>query len=318
MALDRERHDPLQGRGVRVDAARRPATAGLGRSGRSRPGAGAARHARPVPPAARAGAARVPVRAGRECSRDPRLRGDRHAPHDLLPQPHLLTTRSVTAGCGGAEDSRRTLARSTSSHCRRLRASARRSLVPRRASGAIGSRWHRHLPNLRASSEEVADEVRSEEAVVLGAAIADRSGRRGPGRPSVTVNGFLSTTDPKQHDRLFRDGVPSDCHRSRPNPGLIGDATPRPLRQVRVHEHGPDGECVHVRPRAPVRCLINAFAQANSAFVPSDPSAHYLGDAGAQRKPPELLVRRSGRPSLRRRSSPRWTVGHMLFRAGTG
>ena len=93
----RERHDPLQGGGVRLDASRRPAAAGLGRPGCPRHGASAARHARPLPPTARAGAARLPVRPRGKRTCDPRLRGDRHAPHDLLPQPHLLTHLSARA-----------------------------------------------------------------------------------------------------------------------------------------------------------------------------------------------------------------------------
>ena len=64
-----------------------------------------ARHARPLPPAARAGAARLPLRPRRERAGDSRLRGDRHAPHDLVPQPHLLTglgglTSATPAGKG--------------------------------------------------------------------------------------------------------------------------------------------------------------------------------------------------------------------------
>jgi transposase len=58
-------------RGLRLDAARRPAPAGLGRRGGAQPGLREARDARPLPALARARPARVPVRAPRERARDP-------------------------------------------------------------------------------------------------------------------------------------------------------------------------------------------------------------------------------------------------------
>src|SRR5205823_5921163 len=88
--LDRGRRDPLQGRGLGVDARRGAAPAGLGRPEPPQPGLRHARHARPLPPAARPGADGVPVRARGERARDPRVRGDRHAAHDHLPEPDLL------------------------------------------------------------------------------------------------------------------------------------------------------------------------------------------------------------------------------------
>ena len=86
----RGRHDPLQGGGLGLDAVGRPAPAGLGRPARARPRLRAARDARPLPPAARARAAGLPLRPPRERAGDRGLRGDRHAPHDLVPQPDLL------------------------------------------------------------------------------------------------------------------------------------------------------------------------------------------------------------------------------------
>ena len=46
--------------------------------------------ARPLPPPARAGAPGLPVRAARERAGDPRLRGDRDAADDHVPEPDLL------------------------------------------------------------------------------------------------------------------------------------------------------------------------------------------------------------------------------------
>ena len=119
---------------------------------------------------------------------------------------------------------------------------------------------------------------RTKGLAVVGAAIATAMVVAVPVALSVTVNGFLSNTDPKQHDRLFRDGLPSDCH-GKANPGLVGDGHSRPYDKYGFTNTASTAKCVQVR----LEHLCdpgNAFAQANSAFVPSDPSAHYLGDAG--------------------------------------
>src|SRR5581483_5632486 len=93
--LARGRPDPVQGRGVGVDAARRPAAAGLGRSGAAEPRLRAARHAGPLPAAARGRPGGLPVRAHGQRARDPRLRGDRDAACALLPEPDLLSIRRL-------------------------------------------------------------------------------------------------------------------------------------------------------------------------------------------------------------------------------
>ncbi len=118
-------------------------------------------------------------------------------------------------------------------------------------------------------------------AVVLAAAIAV------PVALSATFPGTLSITDDFQNDRLFRDGVPSNCWTALPkaNPGLLGDATLR-NRDTRTFTNAtPKAQCVHVFLThqcldAPGGIPVNAFSQANAPFDPLDPSLNYLGDAG--------------------------------------
>ncbi len=95
VALGRERDDSLQGGGVRLDAVRGPDPAGLGRPRGTRPRLRPARDARPLPAAARLDADGVPLRPPRECARAARLRGDRHAAHDHVPEPPLLVETAI-------------------------------------------------------------------------------------------------------------------------------------------------------------------------------------------------------------------------------
>src|SRR5262249_27824244 len=89
VAVARRRHDPVQGGGVGVDAERGADPAGLGEPGRAEPRLREARDARAVREAAGGRAGRLPLRAARERARDRRLRGDRDAAHDLVPEPDL-------------------------------------------------------------------------------------------------------------------------------------------------------------------------------------------------------------------------------------
>jgi len=124
---------------------------------------------------------------------------------------------------------------------------------------------------------------RSKRLAVLGAALAATAAVAVPVALAVTFSGTLSATDAKQHDRLFRDGFPSGCH-GKANPGLIGDGHTRPYDRYRLTNHSGSGQCVHVFLEH--RCgFDDAFGQANSVFLPSDPSAHYLGDAGQSGSP---------------------------------
>ena len=124
---------------------------------------------------------------------------------------------------------------------------------------------------------------RSKRLVVLGAVIATAAAVAVPVALSVTVNGFLSTSDPKQHDRLFRDGFPSGCH-LKANPGLFGDGHKRAYDKYGFTNTASTTKCVQVHLEH-LCGAENAFAQASHAFVPSDPSAHYIGDAGQSGSP---------------------------------
>ena len=88
-----ERHDPVQGRSVCVDAERHSTPTGLGRPGGAEPGECAARPARPLPPAARRDPGRLPVRPTRERARDSRLRAGRDAPPRQLPERAAVRER---------------------------------------------------------------------------------------------------------------------------------------------------------------------------------------------------------------------------------
>jgi len=99
---------------------------------------------------------------------------------------------------------------------------------------------------------------------------------------AVTATGTLSHYDMQQHDRLFRDGVPSDCH-GKANPGLLGDAVIRSYDKYSFKNTATTSKCAHVFLQH--ACGVNAFAVANSPFVSSDPSLNYLGDAGQSGSP---------------------------------
>ena len=92
--LEGERHDPLQGRSLGVDAERHSAPAGLGRSRRR--GTRATRSAPCATSCARLlerDPGRVPVRPSRERARDPPLREGRHAPPRQLPERSAVRER---------------------------------------------------------------------------------------------------------------------------------------------------------------------------------------------------------------------------------
>jgi hypothetical protein len=100
---------------------------------------------------------------------------------------------------------------------------------------------------------------------------------------SVTFGGTLSPNDPKQHDRLVRDGFPSDCH-GKANPGLVGDGLSRSYDRYGFTNSAGTAKCVHVFLQH--ACSpFNAFSQANSTFIATNPSANYLGDAGQSDSP---------------------------------
>src|SRR5438270_427029 len=88
--MDRERHDPLQGRGVCLDAARGSAPTGVGGSACAKPKTRATCAARPDPTAARERADGVSLRATREHCGDPGVRERPDAARGLLPLPDLL------------------------------------------------------------------------------------------------------------------------------------------------------------------------------------------------------------------------------------
>ncbi|HEU0304906.1 MAG TPA: hypothetical protein VFR32_10035 [Gaiellaceae bacterium] len=117
---------------------------------------------------------------------------------------------------------------------------------------------------------------------VLGAVVAVAAGIAVPAALGVTAIGFLSNTDKQMHDRLFRDGNPSGCH-GKLSPGLFGDQIVRRYDKYTFTNTTGASQCVTVF--LAHDCGVNAFGQANSPFVPANPAANYLGDAGQSGSP---------------------------------
>jgi hypothetical protein len=133
---------------------------------------------------------------------------------------------------------------------------------------------------------------------VLGAAIVIAGAVAVPLAFGATFVGFLNSADTQQVDRLFRDGTPSstcDVH-GKPNPGLWGDAGSRSYDRYHFTNTTTAAQCVRVTLQH--NCgdgtggtLVNAFTVAYSSFVPADPSANYLADAGQSGTPQSFMFR---------------------------
>jgi hypothetical protein len=120
---------------------------------------------------------------------------------------------------------------------------------------------------------------------VLGGVIAVAAAIAVPAALAATYVGNLQVGDTTQTGRLFRDGIPSKCENGpKTNPGLVADAGVRSRDTRRFWNNSGRAQCVNVRlyhncgPTDPSN--VNAFVQANSVFVPADPSLNYLADAG--------------------------------------
>ena len=104
---------------------------------------------------------------------------------------------------------------------------------------------------------------------------------------AVTATGTLSHFDKQEHNRLFRDGIgPQDCHGTKANPGIFDDGGAiRSYDKYTFTNTSTSQKCGHVVLNqlcfsSNLGGFVNAFAQANSPFVISDPSLNWLGDAG--------------------------------------
>src|SRR5581483_6790445 len=126
VAVARERRRPLQGGGVRLDAAGGAAAAGLDRPGGARPRVRVARAPGPLPPAPREDAHGDALRAQRERGGDQALRADRDAEGARVPERALL--RRLLALAAGAFVGR-WLAREAAAHWANRLASRRRGVL---------------------------------------------------------------------------------------------------------------------------------------------------------------------------------------------
>lgn len=120
---------------------------------------------------------------------------------------------------------------------------------------------------------------------ILGGVIAVAAAIAVPVALGATFYGTLSPGDATQTDRLFRDGVPSNCYNGKTDPGLFAGAGK--LRDTRTfYNPTPKWQCVQVRlTHTNSPSAFNAFVQANAPFVAATPNANYLGDAGQSGSP---------------------------------
>jgi hypothetical protein len=95
-----------------------------------------------------------------------------------------------------------------------------------------------------------------------------------------TVNGQIAAGDPTQPNRIFRNGVPSDCT-NRPFPGTNADPSPvnRRYDQYTYTNTSASPACIRVTFRAD-NAGIHSVAYLG-AYNPANISQNYLGDAGA-------------------------------------
>lgn len=97
---------------------------------------------------------------------------------------------------------------------------------------------------------------------------------------AVTAVGTLNHSDKALgHVRLFRDGVPSTCH-GKASPGNFDSFTDRRVYdKYRFKNTATTGKCAHVF--IVQGCGTSLHGQANTTFIPTDPAANFLGDAGS-------------------------------------
>jgi hypothetical protein len=119
---------------------------------------------------------------------------------------------------------------------------------------------------------------------LFGGVVAVAAAIAVPAAIAAVYPGSLGPGDTTQTDRLFRDGIPSNCFNGKANPGLAGVGGVRSRDTRSFWNPTAKPQCVLVRLThncggADVN-RVNAFSQANSTFVAADPSLNYLGDAG--------------------------------------
>jgi hypothetical protein len=114
------------------------------------------------------------------------------------------------------------------------------------------------------------------------------------------IQGSLSPGDIQQTDRLFRDGLPSNCNVDKYdgglyNPGLFGDANLRAADVYDFFNATNQFQCVTVRLRTSCGpfdpTLVNGFSAAYTSYDPAAPDggpapfSTLIGDAGQSGSP---------------------------------
>ncbi len=194
----------------------------------------------------------------------------------------------------------------------------RRARTPRRAARRAQLVWRRPYSGEAHKHQARRWKMKFTKQEACGSRCSDRrrSGCRGPGRPVGDRQRVPEHLGPE----AARPLVPR-----RSSQRLSPQGEPRPVRgwpqarvrQVRVHEHCLDDEVRASAPRAPVRCR-ERVRPGETRLRPEQPERALHRRCGAEREPPELLVPRSEPAVTSTWSSPRWTMGPTLSRAGTG
>lgn len=107
-----------------------------------------------------------------------------------------------------------------------------------------------------------------------------------PSALALTFTGSITTSDPTQTGRLFRDGVASTCAVPKANPGTVSGSFH--YDEYEFFNGSGSSQCVTVSYKAtsgPCSVFVPAY---HGSFNPADPAANYLADGGSSSVLPEL------------------------------
>jgi hypothetical protein len=97
--------------------------------------------------------------------------------------------------------------------------------------------------------------------------------------PVITVQGSITTTNPVETGRLFRDGFPAACAARKTFPGLF-DANPRHYAAHWFTNSSGADRCYTAAVNQSCSAYLTFFATYLNSFNPADPSTNYLADIG--------------------------------------
>jgi hypothetical protein len=101
----------------------------------------------------------------------------------------------------------------------------------------------------------------------------------------IVVNGSITTSDPTQIDRLFREGVPQNCNEST-TCSIFGDPTPHHYDAYTFTNTGTSQQCVRVDINTPCTDTNSIFIGAYlGSFDPNNICTNWIGDSGSSPDP---------------------------------